>query len=134
MLKNDIIEKVGNKPTEWLNETVKVMKSGTENLRICVDMKLANKAIKREIYQMPSLEHIIVKANGMKLFTKLDLKSAFHQIELHPDSREISKFRTTSSIYQYKRLFFGINSASEIFHNKLAEVLEGLKGTINANN
>ena len=33
---------------------------------------------------------------------------------------------------QYKRLFFGINSASEIFHNKLAEILEGLEGTINA--
>ena len=117
MLKDDIIEKVGNKPTEWLNETVQVMKKGTNNLRLCVDMKLANKAIKREIYQMPSIDHIISKVNNMKIFTKLDLKSAFHQIELDPDSRRISRFRTASSIYDTRDYFSEITIQEIIFRH-----------------
>ena len=53
-------------------------------------MKAANKAIKREKYQMPTIETIIQKSRGMMFFNKLDLLSAFQQIELHPDCRYIS--------------------------------------------
>ena len=68
----------------------------------------------------------------MKIFNKVDLKSAFQQIESHPNSRYISCFRTHQGIYRYKRLFFGIKSAPEIFHQKIAKILERTKGTINA--
>ena len=80
-------------------------------------MKLANKAIKREIYQMPSIDHIISKVNNMKIFTKLDLKSAFHQIELDPDSRRISRFRTASSIYDTRDYFSEITIQEIIFRH-----------------
>ena len=132
LLDQDIIEKVENKPTEWLSEIVTVKKKDSDAIRICTDMKAANRAIKRENYQMPTIESIIQKSNGMKYFNKFDLVSAFQQIQLDSECRYISRFRTPKDIYQYKRLFFGINAASEIFHHKISECLEGLQSTQNA--
>ena len=128
----DIVERVVGQPSEWLSETVNILKKDTNTVRICLDMKAANKAIKREPYQMPNVETIIAKARGMEYFNKIDLRSAFQQIELHPDSRYISRFRCRDNIYQYKRLFFGVNAAPEIFHNKLRHELSDLPGVENA--
>jgi len=108
-LNEDIIEEVVGEPTEWLAETVERPKAGSSEIRMCTDMKLANRAILREKYEMPNIETIIHSANGMKFYSKVDLKSAFEQIVLHPESRYISRFRTHNGIFQYKRLFFGIN-------------------------
>jgi hypothetical protein len=85
-------------------------------------MKAANTALKREKFEMPNVENIIYKANGMQFFNKIDLTSAFQQIELHPSCRYITRFRTHKGIYQSKRLIFGASSAPEIFHNKLSKV------------
>ena len=128
-LQQGIIEEVLNEPTEWLSETVCTPKPGTEEIRMCTDMTAANTAILREKYEMPNVEDIIYQANEMKIFSKIDLNSAFEQIELAPESRYISRFRTRKGIYQHKRLFFGVSSAPEIFHNLIkTKVLGGLVG------
>ena len=131
-LESGVIEKVENEPTEWLSEIVVVPKKGTNEIRICTDMSSANTAIKREKYEMPNIEDIVYQANEAKYFSKLDLNKAFEQLELHPESRHISRFRTHTGIYQHKRLFFGVNSAPEIFHNKIRLLLEGIEGAQNA--
>ncbi len=123
---------MNGEPTEWLSETVNVPKEETKEIRICIDMKAAKTAIKREQFEMQNLENLIYKANGMKFFNKIDLKAAFQQIELHPSSRYISCFRTHDGIYQYKRLFYGIKSVPEIFHHKIAKTIEGIDTAINA--
>ncbi|CAF1025218.1 unnamed protein product, partial [Brachionus calyciflorus] len=131
-LEQDLIEEVVGEPTDWLSETVVTAKKGTSEIRICTDMKAANKAIKRERYEMPNAEDIIYKTNGMKVFSLVDLISAFEQIELHPKSRYISRFRTHKGIFQNKRLFFGISAAPEIFHQILSKILEGIVNCQNA--
>ncbi|CAF1043728.1 unnamed protein product [Brachionus calyciflorus] len=131
-IENEIIEKVENEPTSWLSETVRIPKKDSQEIRLCIDTTAVNAAILSEKYQMPNIEDIIYASNGMKFFSKIDLNSAFEQIELHPDSRYISRFRTHQGIYQYKRLFFGIKSAPEIFHNLIKQILEGIKNQINA--
>ena len=84
-LKAGIIEEVVGEPTLWLSETVVVPKEGTNKVRLCTDMTAANTAIKREKYEMPDVEHIIYEANGMEVFRRIDLTSAFEQVELHPN-------------------------------------------------
>ena len=127
-----VIEEVKGQPTEWLSETVLIPKAGTKEIRMCTDMKAANTAISREKYEMPNMESIIHKAHGMKSFSKIDLKAAFEQIELDPDCRYISRFRTHLGIFQHTRLFFGVNSAPEIFHNIIRSLLAGIDNVINA--
>ena len=132
LLDAGIIEKVVNEPSEWLSETVVVAKKDSAKVRLCVDMKAANRAIKRVNYQMPTIENIIQKTQGMKFFNKVDLMWAFQQIELDPACRYISRFRTPDGNYQYTRLFFGVNTASEVFHQKIEDCLQGLPAQMNA--
>ncbi|GFN79083.1 Pol polyprotein [Plakobranchus ocellatus] len=76
----DIIESVEG-PTPWVSPIVIVPKK-TGGVRLCVDMREANKAIKRERHPMPTIDDMIHNLNGAKFFSRIDLQQAFHQLEL----------------------------------------------------
>ena len=57
--------------------------------RICLDMKDANKLIKRVHYPLPTQTSCFERLQGCKYFSKVDLNEAFLQIPLHPDSRDL---------------------------------------------
>jgi len=122
----DIIEKVTGL-TPWVSPIVVVPKSSGE-VRLCVDMREANKAVKREKHLMPTIDDLVADAT---IFSKLDLSSGYHQLELEPESRHITTFSTRVGLRRYKRLMFGINAASEIFQNATEEILTGLPGCKN---
>ena len=86
-------------------------------IRLCVDMRGPNKAIERERHITPTMDEIIVKLNGARVFSKLDLNQGYHQIEIEKESRYITTFSTHKGLYRYKRLNFGIASAAEVFQN-----------------
>ncbi|XP_014668802.1 PREDICTED: uncharacterized protein K02A2.6-like [Priapulus caudatus] len=113
----DVIEKVSG-PTPWVSPIVVVPKKNNE-VRICVEMRKANEAVKRTKHVMPTIDELITDLNGASVFSVLDLRSAYHQLELQPESRYITTFSTHVGLFRYKRLMFGINAASEIFQNAL---------------
>ena len=125
----DIIEKVTG-PTPWVSPIVVVPKSSGE-VRLCVDMREANKSVKREKHLMPTIDDLVADLNGATVFSKLDLSSGYHQLELEPESRHITTFSTHVGLRRYKCLMFGINAASEIFQNAIEEILTGLPGCKN---
>ena len=125
----DIIEKVKSS-TPWISAIVVVPKKSGE-VRICVDMREANKAIKREKHFMPIIDDLIADLNGATHFSTLDLSSWYHQLELSPESRFISTFSTHVGLRRYKRLPFAINTASAIFQESIKELLTGLPGCEN---
>ena len=69
--------------------------------------------------------------NGAKFFTKLDLTQAYHQLELAPESRQITTFITHAGLFRFKRLNYGTNSAAEIFQHALQQVLHDIPGVRN---
>ena len=81
------------------------------DVRLCIDMRCENEAVQRERYTIPTNEEILQDLNNSKLFSKLDIKWAYHQIELEPESREITTFMTHKGMFRYKRLMFGVNCA-----------------------
>ena len=128
LYKEDICEDVGNDPTPWVSPIVVVPKTNPNKVRICVDMRAANEAIKRVKHPMPTLDELIHDLNGCKVFSKLDLNQAYHQIELHPESRYITTFSTHLGLHRYKRLNYGVNAASEKFQKIIEDTLSGLEG------
>ena len=114
----DIIKKVTNQPTPWISLIVATPKKDGGK-RICVDMREANQVIERKRHTMPTLQDFEAEGNGAKLFSKIYLKQAYHQLELHEESRFLTTFITHEERYQYKRLNYGTNSAAEIFQNVL---------------
>ena len=116
-----IIEKVEG-PTPWVSPLVTIPKKNGE-VRLCVDMRIANKAIKRERHPSPTIDDLIHYLNGATVFSKLDLRSGYHQLSLAKESRYITTFATHKGLRRYARLNFGTNSASEIFQHAISEQL-----------
>lgn len=126
LLELDVIEKV-NEPCQWISPMVIDTKKD-QDIRICIDMRRANKAIKREIYPLPTIEGLLPKVYGSTIFSTIDVKNAFHQIEIASSSRYITTFITNRGLYRYKRLMFGISCAPEIFQKTMEKILIGCDG------
>ena len=125
-VQDGIIEKV-NDATPWVSPLVLSTKKSGE-LRPCVDMRQANTAIVRERQPIPAFEDDVAAMHGSTVWSVVDLKSAFLQVELDQDSREITTFATHSGNYRFKRLFFGISCAPEIFQRILMDVVQECQG------
>ena len=67
-----------------------------------------------------------MKLRGGKRFTKLDLKSAYQQLPLDPDSQQYVTINTHCGLYCCKRLPFGIASSPGIFQRTMDIILQGL--------
>ena len=128
-MKLDVIEKVEG-PTSWVNPLVVVEKPNGD-IRICLDMRQANLAIVREKHPAPTVEETLQEVSNAKVFSKLDLNMAFHQIELHPDSRDITAFAAPNGPYRYKRLLFGVNMATEKFQQIVWQIIKDCTGAYN---
>lgn len=87
MLENDIIERVEG-PTPWVSPLVAVPKPNGE-IRICADLRVANKAVKRTRYQIPTVEQLLSEIGNANVFSKIDLNSYYHKIELDPESGDM---------------------------------------------
>ena len=124
-----VIEKVEG-PTSWVNPLVVVEKPNGD-IRICLDMRQANLAIVREKHPLPTVEETLQEVSNAKVFSKLDLNMAFHQIELHPDSRDITTFAAPNGLYRYKRLLFCVNMATEKFQQIVWQIIKDCPGAYN---
>ena len=123
----DIIEKVTG-PTEWVSPVVIAEKpKSPSEVRICVDMREPNKAIMRTRHVTPTLDELICDLRHAQVFSKIDLRSGYHQLDLHPSSRSITTFATHCGLFRYKRLIFGVNAAAEIFQHAIQTVISDIK-------
>ena len=128
--KQDMIEPVTG-PTPWVSPVVCVPKPKDPTaIRVCVDMRRANTAIQRERHLTPTVDEIIHDLNGAKVFSKIDLRSGYHQLELKPENRSLTTFSTRKGLYRYKRLNFAVCSA-KVFQNTIQQTLSGIQGVRN---
>lgn len=127
LLRKGIIEKV--KSAKWISPLVIVPKQN--DIRVCVDMRRANQAVERENHPLPTMEDLLPELGTAKYFSKLDVKQAYHQVEIAPSSRDITTFITKKGLFRYKRLMFGITCAPEIFQKIMEQILKGCDGCLN---
>jgi hypothetical protein len=121
-----IIMKV-TEPTEWCSPMVPVVKKNGQ-VRICVDLKKLNTAVKREHLMLPNLDDIAPNLAGSNIFSKLDASSGFYQIPLHPESSKLTTFITPIGRFRFTRVPFGISSGPELFQRKMSELLQDCDG------
>ena len=92
LVEQEIFAKV-TEPTDWVNSLVCVAKS-TGALRLCLDPKDLNCAIKRPHYFTPTLEDVLPKLNGAKCFSILDARSGYWNIRLTQESSLLTTFNS----------------------------------------
>ena len=78
LLQEDIIEPVKG-VSKWVSPLVVVPK-GTDDVRICVDMRRANLAVERENHPLPTMDDFLPHLGQAKWFSKLDIAQAYHQV------------------------------------------------------
>ena len=98
-------------------------KSGA--VRICIDPRDLNKAIKRPHHPMKTIEEVIGDIPNAKFFSTLDAKAGFWQIPLSEDSIDYTTFNTAFGRYQFERLPFGLSSSSEVFQQTMEQLFAG---------
>ena len=123
----DVIEKVDH-PTDWVNSLVIVEKKSSGGLRLCLDPRDLNKAIKREHYKLKTIEEIVSRQSGNQVFSVLDANSAFWQIRLDDESKDFTTFNTPFGRYRFMRLPFGLNSSAEVFAKRFSQAFEDIPG------
>ncbi|XP_053606236.1 uncharacterized protein K02A2.6-like [Plodia interpunctella] len=131
LIENDIVEPVTG-PTPCVSPSHIVKKKEKDQYRLVIDMRKANEAVMRERVPLPTFEELLADLNGCKFFSTLDLKSGYHQLELDEDSRNITVFSSSLGLFRYKRLFFGVRCASEMFQRVIAHLLQGIEGVANS--
>ena len=128
---DDGIIKPVTEPTEWLSNIL-VKEKPNGKLRICIDpSQTINKAIKRPIYTIPTIEEKLPLLTKAKVFTIVDVSEAFHTIVLDDDSSLLTTFLRPNRRYRYTRMPFGISSGPEEYQRRQHEFLDGLQGIIN---
>lgn len=128
MLKIEVIEKI-TEATDWVNSVVLIQKADGQ-IRVCLDPRQLNKALKRSRYQLPDFEMIRSKLNGSKYFSLLDASTGFWSLELDEESSKLTTFNTPFGRFKYKRLPFGIKSSPEIFQQRMSECLLDIQGVV----
>lgn len=78
MVSQGIIEPVHG-VSKWVSPLV-VAPKGTDDVRICVDMRRANLAVERENHPLPTMDDFLPHLGEAKWFSKLDVKQAYHQV------------------------------------------------------
>ena len=116
-----------DEPTEWVSQFVVAVKKSGE-LRVCIDPKTLNAALKRERYQSLVIDELLPDLAEARLFSKVDLASAFWHLVLDDKSSLLTTFATPQGRYRWLRLPFGLCVLIEIFQKHLHQELLGLPG------
>ena len=122
----DVIQKV-DEPTDWVNSMVTIVKPNG-NLRICIDPRNLNKAVKRDYYPMSTIDDIVTRMPNAKVFSVLDASSGFWQVQLDTPSAKLCTFNTPFGRYMFKRLPFGLSSSQGIFQKIMSEMFQDIPG------
>ena len=97
--------------------------------RLCGDYRLTvNRVAKGGQYPLPRMEELLTGLVGSTIFSKIDLKSAYNQLVLDEDSREILAVNTPRVLLRPTILSFGYASAPSLFQRTMDTLLVGIKG------
>jgi hypothetical protein len=88
-----------------------------------VDYRKLNQLIKKDQHPLPLIDETLARISQAKIFTKLDIRQAFHHLRIHPDSEELTTFRTRYGSYKYKVLPFGLTNGPAAYQRYMNTVL-----------
>ena len=89
--------------SEYASPVVVVKKAGGNELRICCDYSKLNKQVTRDAYPVPALGDVLMKLRSGKIFSHLDVKSAYHNVKLDPETKHKTAFAVGGKLWGMER-------------------------------
>ena len=119
MLKSGVIQ-----PSEspWASPITLVPKK-TGEVRFCVDYRKINNITEKDAYPLPNIQEIFDTLGGASVFTTLDLRSGYWQIDMDAESIPKTAFVCHKGLYEFTRLPFGLTNAPSQFQRIMNSIL-----------
>ena len=102
-------------------------KSGSNQLRMCIDYRHLNKYTQFSKYALPNIDTLLDSLGQSRVYTALDLQSGFHQLRVAEDSIHKLAFTTTYGSYEWCVMPFGVSGAPSCFQKWINHVLQPIK-------
>ena len=114
-------------PNNWTS-AIHLVPKPCGDLRPCGDFRALNMKTLLDGYPLPNLCHFVGKLKGAKVFSRVDLKKAYHQIPLTPEAQKRATVLTPWGTFKFMRLAMGLKNSAQSFQRLMDTILAGMDG------
>ncbi|GJV32972.1 putative reverse transcriptase domain-containing protein [Tanacetum coccineum] len=92
------------------------------SFRMCIDYQELNKLKVRNRYPLPRIDDLFDQLQGSSIYSKIDLRSGYHQLRVHEEDILKTAFRTRYGHYEFQVMSFGLTNAPAVFMDLMNQV------------
>ena len=94
--------------------------------RLCIDYRALNKITVRNRYPIPQIDDLLDQLKGVKYFSKIDLKSGYHQVPIEPSDVWKTDFKAKEGLFEWLVMHFGLTNSPAIFTRLMDDIMRPL--------